>query len=35
MKKNNLLPAVGGGGNTVTTKDRDLKLFLQTDSSRK
>ena len=35
MKKNNLLPAVGGGGNTITTKDRDINLFLQTDSSRK
>ena len=34
-KKNNLLPPVSGGGNTVTTKDRDLKLYLQTDSSRK
>ena len=35
MKKNNLLPAVGGGGNTITTKDRDIDLYLQTDSSRK
>ena len=35
MKKNNLLPPVSGGGNTVTTKDRDINLFLQTDSSRK
>ena len=35
MKKNNLLPAAGGGGNTITTKDRDIDLYLQTDSSRK
>ena len=35
MKKNNLLPAVGGGGNTITTKDRKIDLYLQTDSSRK
>ena len=35
MKKNNLLPAVRGGGNTITTKDRDIDLYLQTDSSRK
>ena len=35
MKKNKILPAVGGGGNTITTKDRDIDLFLQTDSSRK
>ena len=35
MKKNKMLPPVSGGGNTVTTKDRDINLFLQTDSSRK
>ena len=35
MKKNKMLPPVSGGGNTITTKDRDINLFLQTDSSRK
>ena len=34
-KKNKMLPPVSGGGNTVTTKPRDIELFLRTDSSRK
>jgi hypothetical protein len=35
LKKNKMLPPVSGGGNTVTTKPRDIELFLRTDSSRK
>ena len=35
MKKNKMLPPVSGGGNTITTKDRDINLYLQSDSSRK
>ena len=35
LKKNKMLPPVSGGGNTVTTKPKDIELFLRSDSSRK